>query len=495
VALLIGAHDIGVVKRDVERSFPRLAEIPFDSDRKCMTTIHATPDGDFISFTKGAVEVVVARSIRVATSAGPALLATDHLMATAEGMAADGLRVLAIGMRRWPELPSAENVFEVEHDLTLLGFVGLLDPPREEARAAVTTCQQAGIVPVMITGDHPSTARAIARRLGILEDHAEVLTGRELATMPDEALRERIGRVRVYARVAPEQKLRIVRALQARGEIVAMTGDGVNDAPALKQADIGVAMGITGTDVSKEASAMVLLDDNFATIVRAVREGRKIYDNIRRFVKYALTTNSAEVWTIFLAPILGFPIPLLPIHILWINLVTDGLPGLALAAEPEERDVMQRPPRRPHEGVFAHGLGVHVAWVGTFMASLALGTQAWFFERGSAHWQTMVFTVLAFSQLAHVLAVRSERDSLLSQGLLSNRPLAAAVALTVALQLAVVYLPALNVVFVTEPLTPGELLVAVGVSSLVFVAVELEKWVKRAGECRAEAGRRRGLGA
>ena len=189
--------------------------------------------------------------------------------------------------------------------------------------------------------------------------------------------------------------------------------------------------------------------------MRAVREGRKIYDNSRRFVKYALTTNSAEVWTIFLAPILGFPIPLLPIHILWINLVTDGLPGLALAAEPEERDVMQRPPRPPHEGVFAHGLGVHVAWVGIFMASLALGTQAWFFERGSAHWQTMVFTVLAFSQLAHVLAVRSERDSLLSQGLLSNRPLAAAVALTVALQLAVVYLPALNVVFVTEPLTPG----------------------------------------
>jgi P-type Ca2+ transporter type 2C len=261
---------------------------------------------------------------------------------------------------------------------------------------------------VMITGDHPLTARAIARRLGIVDGGGEVLTGRELASLPAEALAKRVGHVRVYARVAPEQKLRIVQALQGRGEIVAMTGDGVNDAPALKQADIGVAMGITGTDVSKEASAMVLLDDNFATIVHAVREGRKTYDNIRRFVKYALTTNSAEIWTISLAPILGFPIPLLPIHILWINLVTDGLPGLALTAEPAERDVMRRSPRPPHEGIFAHGLGFHVVWVGVLMAALALGTEVWLFEPGSVHWQTMIFSVLAFSQLAHVLAIRSE---------------------------------------------------------------------------------------
>ena len=462
-----------------------------------MTTIHATPDGDFISFTKGAAEVVVARSIRVATSAGPALLATDHLMATAEGMAADGLRVLAIGMRRWPELPPAENVFEVEHDLTLLGLVGLLDPPREEARAAVATCRQAGIVPVMITGDHPSTARAIARRLGILEDHAEVLTGRELATMPDEALGERIGRVRVYARVAPEQKLRIVRALQARGEIVAMTGDGVNDAPALEQADIGVAMGITGTDVARKQARMVLLDDNFATIVRGRARGpadlrqhppvREVcaHDELRRGLDdlSGAVPRAAD-------PAAAHPHP--------VDQPRDRRPPRPRArrrARGARRDAAAAAAART-KGVFAHGLG------GSCRVGRNSSWRAWrsarrrgSFERGSAHWQTMVFTVLAFSQLAHVLAIRSERDSLLSQGLLSNRPLATAVALTVALQLAVVYLPALNVVFVTEPLTPGELLVAVGVSSLVFVAVELEKWVKRAGDCRAEPGRRRGLGA
>ena len=479
VALLIAAREAGVGKLELERCFPRVAEIPFDSDRKCMTTIHRGAKGGFVSLTKGAVEVVLARSLQVATSAGPAPLPVDELRAASERMAADGLRVLAVGMRRWPALPPPDDPAGVEHDLTLLGLVGLLDPPREEAREAVETCRQAGIVPVMITGDHPLTARAIARRLGIVDHSGEVLTGRELASLPAEALAQRVGHVRVYARVAPEQKLRIVRALQGRGEIVAMTGDGVNDAPALKQADIGVAMGITGTDVSKEASAMVLLDDNFATIVRAVREGRKIYDNIRRFVKYALTTNSAEVWTIFLAPFLGFPIPLLPIHILWINLVTDGLPGLALAAEPAERDVMQRAPRPPQEGVFAHGLGVHVLWVGVLMAALALGTEVWFFEPGSVHWQTMVFTVLACSQLGHVLAIRSERASLFTQGLLSNVPLTGAITLTVASQFAVLYVPALNEIFATEPLSLVELAAALGVSSLVFVAVEIEKWVKR----------------
>jgi Ca2+-transporting ATPase len=415
----------------------------------------------------------------MATSSGTSDLDTNHLIGVSERMAADGLRVLALGMRRWASLPEDLTPETVERDLTLLGFAGLVDPPREEAREAVETCKAAGIVPVMITGDHPVTARAIAQRLGIQNDADTVLAGDELARLSVEELQARVGDIRVYARVAPEQKLNIVTALQARGELVAMTGDGVNDAPALKRADIGVAMGVAGTDVAKEASAMILLDDNFATVVRAVREGRRIYDNIRRFVRYAVTTNSGEIWTMFLAPLLGFPIPLLPIQILWINLVTDGLPGLALAAEPEEPSLMQRPPRPPQESVFARGLGVHVLWVGPLMAALALGTQAWSLASGTSHWQTMVFTVLCLSQLAHVLAIRSERESLFRLGLLSNKPLLGAVALTFGLQMATIYVPALNDIFRTAPLSAAELAAAIAIASVIFVAVEVEKWVRR----------------
>jgi Ca2+-transporting ATPase len=283
--------------------------------------------------------------------------------------------------------------------------------------------------------------------------------------------------------VSPEQKLKIVTALQDRGECVAMTGDGVNDAPALRQADIGVAMGVTGTDVAKEASALVLLDDNFATIVRAVREGRRIYDNLRRFVRYQMTTNSAEVWTLFLAPFLGLPVPLLPVQILWINLVTDGLPGLALAAERAEGNVMRRPPRPVRESVFARGLGVHVLWVGLLMAALTLAGQAWFVEQGAtqARWQTITFTLLTFVQLGHVLAVRSERESLFSQGPLTNRALLGAVLLAVALQLTIVYVPMLNRLFRTEPLALPELALTLGAAALVFGAVEIEKAIRRYG--------------
>jgi Ca2+-transporting ATPase len=324
------------------------------------------------------------------------------------------------------------------------------------------------------------TARAIGTRLGLVSDERAIVTGAELAAWSPADLAERVGDVRVFARVAPEQKLAIVAALQERGEIVAVTGDGVNDAPALRQADIGVAMGIMGTDVAKEASGMVLLDDNFATIVAAVREGRRVYDNLRRFIRYVLTTNAGEIWTIFLAPFLGLPIPLLPIQILWINLVTDGLPGLALAAEPAERDVMRRPPRPPGESVFAHGLGAHALFVGLAMAGIALGTEAWAWNTDVAQWQTLVFTTLCFMQLGHVLAIRSERTSLLTQGLLSNAPLAGAVALTVALQLAVVYVPALNGVFTTVPLTASQLAGAVGAGIAILAVVEVEKWWRRA---------------
>ena len=312
---------------------------------------------------------------------------------------------------------------------------------------------------VMITGDHPLTARAIAMRLGIVDEDAgdRLITGRELARLSDQDLAARVEHLRVYARVDPEQKIRIVQALQTHGEFVAMTGDGVNDAPALKSADIGVAMGKVGTDVAREASAMVLLDDNFASIVAAVGEGRRIYENIRKFIRFVLAGNTGEIVTLLVSPLLGMPLPLLPIQILWVNLVTDGLPGLALAVEPAEKGTMQRPPRSPRESLFAGGLGYHIVWVGTLIGGLSIFTQWWALSQGSANWQTMVFTVLTFAQLFHVMAIRSDRESLFTIGLTSNMPMLGAVGLGAVLQLAVIYVPALNQVLKTQPLTGSEL--------------------------------------
>jgi len=479
VALLGAALGAGRDPAADRAAWPRVDEIPFDSLRKCMSTLHKTPSGEWLSISKGAAEVIVAASESVARDGAAGGIDRACLLAGADRMAAEGLRVLAVGVRRFAQRPEHYVADAAERDLEFVGLVGLIDPPRPEVEAAIATCHTAGIVPVMITGDHPLTARAIGARLGLGVEPRAVITGSELAALSEEELSQRVGELRVYARVAPEQKLQIVAALQKRGEVVAVTGDGVNDAPALRQADIGVAMGVTGTDVAKEASGMVLLDDNFATIVAAVREGRRIYDNLRRFIRYVLTTNAGEILTIFLAPFLGLPIPLLPIQILWINLVTDGLPGLALAAEPVERNVMRRPPRPPSESVFAHGLGAHALVVGLLMAGIALGAQAWAWHAGAAQWQTVVFTTLCFMQLGHVLAIRSEETSLLTQGFWSNRPLAAAVLLTVVLQLAVVYVPALNVVFKTVPLTPGQLAIAVGAAGAIFAVVELEKWLRR----------------
>ena len=489
IALYAVAKLYGFDKKILEQDFPRIAEIPFDSDRKCMTTFHSIPadspfktvgEGSCVSFTKGAIDALLDKAASLVTVAGAAPIDAGELEKVNERMAADGLRVLGIAMRAWESLPTDMSPEHVETGLTILGLVGMMDPPREEAREAVRLCRSAGIRPVMITGDHPLTARSIATRLGILEDGDEgVMVGRELEQLSDEEFAKRVESIRVYARVAPEQKLKIIRALQDRGQFVAMTGDGVNDAPALKRADIGVAMGITGTDVSKEAAAMILLDDNFATIVKAVKEGRRIFDNIRKFIKYTMTSNSGEIWTIALAPLLGLPIPLLPIHILWINLVTDGLPGLALAAETSEKGIMERPPRHPTESIFAQGLGVHIIWVGLLMGAVSLLTQNWFLKTGQDHWQTMVFTVLCLSQMGHVLAIRSERESLFSQGILSNKPLAGAFMLTFMLQMATIYVPQLNIIFKTTPLTFGQLAVTLALSTVVFLAVELEKLVKR----------------
>ncbi|MFZ1766179.1 MAG: HAD-IC family P-type ATPase, partial [Candidatus Nitrotoga sp.] len=377
---------------------------------------------------------------------------------------------------------ASERPDELESGLIFLGFVGLIDPPRSEAKEAVSLCKSAGITPVMITGDHPATARAIARELGILvNDDGRVMTGVELERLDQTAFEAEVEHVRVYARVDPAQKIKIVQALQDKSEVVAMTGDGVNDAPALKAADIGIAMGKGGTDVAREAAHMVLLDDNFATLVHAVREGRRIFDNIRKFIKYTMTSNAGEIWTIFLAPFLGLPIPLLPIHILWINLVTDGLPGLALTAEPAEHGIMRRPPRPLHESIFAHGMWQHMIWVGLLMGGICLMTQAWALHSGSAHWQTMVFTVLTLSQMGHVLAIRTEKESLFSVGVFSNPLLIFAVLLTFALQMATIYVPALNPIFKTQPLRMGELGLCLALSSVVFFAVEIEKWLVRRG--------------
>ena len=478
-ALTQVAGDAGLHKPTLEEVAERVLEFPFDAERKRMTTFHHTPDG-LVAYTKGAPETVLAQCTSQWLPGGEVDLQREDVLNTADQLAAQGLRVLALARRSYETLPGTGELEAVESGLCLIGLIGLIDPPRPEAAAAVRDCISAGITPVMITGDHPATARAIAQRLGIVASATgEVLTGADLAALNDEALRERVRSVRVYARVDPLQKIRIVEALQAHGEFVAMTGDGVNDAPALKQADIGVAMGKGGTDVAREASSLVLLDDNFATIVAAVREGRRIYDNIRKFVRYAMTGNSGEIWTIFLAPLMGLPIPLLPIHILWVNLVTDGLPGLALAAEPAERGIMQRPPRAPQESMFAHGMWQHIMVIGLLLGGLCLAVQAWALSTGHAHSQTMVFTVLTLGQMALVMAIRSERDSLWRLGLGSNKPLLGAVGLTFALQMAVIYVPALNTVFKTAPLSFIELFICLAASGVVFIAVEIEKAWRR----------------
>jgi len=485
IALFQLAREYGFDKAELNDSYPRVAELPFDSERMCMTTFHSLPAPSngkeaYVSFTKGAVDVVIERSSAVLTSSGSKPLDIRRFNDVNDQMAADGLRVLCLAMRRWDALPEELSAEQAEVDLTILGLAGMMDPPREEAREAVALCKTAGIIPVMITGDHPITANTIARSLGIIRDGSRsIITGRELEDLGLEQFEKQVEQIRVYARVAPRQKLQIVRALQDRGQFVAMTGDGVNDAPALKRADIGIAMGITGTDVSKEAAHMILLDDNFATIVKAIREGRRIFDNIRKFIKYTMTSNSGEIWTIFLAPFLGLPIPLLPIHILWINLVTDGLPGLALAVEPAEKGAMRRPPRHPSESIFAQGLGFHILWVGLLMGIVSIFAQALSIRTGHPSWQTMVFTVLCLSQMGHVLAIRSETESLFTQGMLSNKPLVGAFLITFALQMATVYVPLLNPIFKTAPLTLRELAITLALSTVVFIAVEIEKLVKR----------------
>lgn len=450
--------------------YPRVSEIPFDSDRKCMTTIHSFGD-QFLVITKGATETIQASLINTESK--------HQLLALSDKWAIKGMRVIAYGFKLINALPLQITSETVEKDLVWIGQVGLMDPPRVNVVNVIQECIEAGIKPVMITGDHPETAKAIAMQIGIMQAGDKVMIGTALAQLNDEEFKKEVLNIAVYARVSPNQKLRIIKALQSNGHFVAMTGDGVNDAPSLKAANIGVAMGITGTDVSKEAADLILLDDSFGTIVNAIKEGRRIVDNIRKFIKYIMTCNGAEIWTIFLAPILGMPIPLLPIHILWINLVTDGLPALALANEKGEVDIMKRPPRDASESFFADGVGLHILWVGLLMAGVTLATQAYALNNASAHWQTMVFTVLSFAQLGHVLAVRSDKTFLFKQGIFSNSLLLLSVLFTFCLQLGVIYIPFLNEIFKTQPLSLKELGFCILMSMIVFHAVELEKLIKR----------------
>ncbi len=497
-ALVVAAARVDLWKSKLESALPRVAELPFNSERKRMSTVHRFTGGKMpeplepiweahpkeikdheVIFTKGAVDSLLEVSDRVWVENQSEAMTEEwreRILKANNQLAENGMRVLGVSFRLRPV--SEEGTSALEQHLIFVGMFGMIDPARAEVKDAVHVAETAGIKPVMITGDHPLTALHIARELGITSQ-SKVVTGQELATMSQEDLQEIVAETSVYARVSPEHKLRIVEALQKRGQIVAMTGDGVNDAPALKKADIGVAMGITGTDVSKEAADMVLLDDNFATIVTAVKEGRRIYDNIRKFIRYTMTSNAGEIWVMLLGPFFGLPLPLTPLQILWVNLVTDGLPGLALTVEPPERNTMSRPPYSPQENIFGRGMAVAIVWVGLLMGFVSLGAGLLFFNAGRENWQTMIFTTLTMAQMGNALATRSSQDTLFEIGIFSNKAMLGSVLLTFLLQLAVIYLPFLQRIFGTVPLQPVNLLISLGMSAIVFAAIEVVKVVRR----------------
>ena len=501
-ALVLAAAEAGIYKDDLDKAFPRIAEVPFDSVRKRMTTVHKTPQSrddipqsflpiwdrrlidsppPYLTFTKGAIDSLLAITGEVWVE-GEVLPINDdwknRVMAAHDDLASTGMRVLGVGIRPLEASPSQDALDGLESDLILVGLVGMMDPPRPEVADAIQVCKTAGIRPVMITGDYSLTARHVAQQLGMTSD-ARFLTGRELEQLSEEELIQSSAEINVFARVSPEHKLKLVQAYQSQGHIVAMTGDGVNDAPALKKADIGVAMGITGTDVSKEAADMVLLDDNFATIVAAVEEGRIIFDNIRRFIKYLLSCNASEIAVMLIGPLLGMPLPLLPLQILWMNLVTDGLPALALGVEPAEANVMKRPPFSSTESVFGRGMIAFITGLGLMMSLISLATGWLGYRLGLDTWQTVLFTTLIFSQLALALEVRSERDSLFKINFFSNPPMVIAILLTIVLQLLVIYLPIFQRIFSTQSLSAYELLIAFLAGLGVIIAAEVWKWVLR----------------
>ncbi|MBS3948882.1 MAG: cation-transporting P-type ATPase, partial [Dethiobacter sp.] len=442
---------------DLERQSSRVAEISFDGSRKRMAVVYSGGQGTVV-YVKGAPEEIAGRCSRILYGGEELAFAPklrEQVLAETERMAGLALRNLAVAYR--PLRRGEANVSpdeKIESELIFAGLFGMLDPPRPDVPPAIAKCQTAGIKTVMITGDHQTTAVAVARMLRLLPPDGNVLTGMELDTLSDAQLKKIVGKTYVYARVTPEHKLRIVRALKRCGHVVAMTGDGVNDAPAVKEADIGIAMGRSGTDVTREAAALVLADDNFATIVDAVEDGRGIYDNIRKFIRFLLACNTGEVLTMFLAMLLGFPLPLSPIQILWINLATDGLPAVALGVDPWERGAMRRPPRPPREGIFARGLWQKILGRGILIGFSSLAVFAWSLQQGMMldEARTMVFAVLIVLQLFYVFDCRSERAGIREVGIFTNPYLVAAVALSFGLLLIVLYHPSLAVVFGTVPL-------------------------------------------
>ena len=498
-ALVVAGAKIGLMKPEIELALPRVDEVPFDSTRKRMTTIHRTPGtaaetpdalqglletlgGDLpplVALTKGAVTGLVAHSSRVWVNGVIQDLDAamrDRIAASEAGLASRGMRVLGLAVR---PLDEATGHDDVENDLIFVGMFGLIDPPRESVPGAVAETRAAGIRPVMITGDHPLTASHIAHDIGITSSD-RVVTGPELDAMTPDELKRTAEEVSVFARVSPEHKLDLISALQADGELVAMTGDGVNDAPALKKADIGIAMGITGTDVSKQAADMVLLDDNYATIVAAVEEGRVIYDNIRKFIKYLLTCNTSEIIVMIVGPLLGMPLPLLPLQILWMNLVTDGLPALALGVEPAEDDVMERRPRSATESIFGGGTTTFIAVFGIVLSVVTLAGGWLLWSQDDSTWQSVLFTVLIFGQLGLALEVRAEKQSLFTVGLFTNRAMLGAVGIGLAAHMVILYVPLAQRVFGTEPLDLPHFALAIGGALIVMATVEVYKvWLRK----------------
>ncbi|XUB37771.1 calcium-translocating P-type ATPase, PMCA-type [Enterococcus sp. DIV0876] len=485
-AFVTKAYQEHLNKNDLETTYPRVAEIPFDSERKLMSTIHKTDTG-YRVMVKGAPDVLLTRC--TIDGADQQAIADKN----AE-MASKALRVLGAAYKDITEVPAELTSEEIENGLTFAGLVGMIDPPREEVKEAVAQCYDAGIRPVMITGDHKLTAVAIAKELAIFRSGDRALTGAELDTMPQEILEEEVSNYSVYARVSPEHKMRIVKAWQANGMVVAMTGDGVNDAPALKVADIGCAMGITGTDVAKGAADMILTDDNFATIVHAVEQGRGIYANIKKSIQYLLSCNIGEIITIFVATALNFhQMPLVAIQLLWLNLVTDSLPALALGMEPVEPGVMKQKPRDSRKSIFADGFASSMIFYGVLVGAITLAAY-WLGEYvlsdpavadGTAN--TMAFATLVFGELTRAYAVRSETRSIFSIGLFSNSAMNKAFVVSLAMQLAVLFIPFLQDIFRVQSLNPTEWLIVIGLSLIPLIVSELNKLIRHGGKQAQQA--------